>query len=60
MYRITTLKWLMLQINLRFGKKLKEFIDDKENNIGVLEFSKLSNTDETLELTKFLFKVLFD
>ena len=39
--------------------ELQKFINLTDHHIGVLEFSQLSNTEETLELTKFFFKVLF-
>lgn len=39
---------------------LTNFIEDETENIGVFELPELSNTEETLEYTKFFFKALFD
>lgn len=39
---------------------LTAFINDNTENIGIFELPELSNTEETLEYTKFFFKALFD
>lgn len=40
--------------------ELQAFIDTPNSNIGLFELPELSNTEETLEYTKFFFKALFD
>jgi hypothetical protein len=40
--------------------ELLAFINNSSDYIGVFELPELSNTDETLEYTKFFFKALFD
>lgn len=50
---------LLEGIESHIKEGLKIFIDGNEN-IGVFELPELSNTEETLEYTKFFFKALFD
>lgn len=53
-------KFLERDIKNFLKEKIKAFIADAGHNIGILEFSSLSNTVESLEYTKFFFMALFE